>query len=319
MAACCSRRTGLLIYYITIVNDMFAYHRTMQGAAEIPHDTPITFPLTAANAATVTAFASAHGRSITDPNALAIETKSSWVDAGTVAAPSDYVQLKATVPTFDKSNPGHWVPNGQATINVVMVGLHVVGSTNGHGEMVWGTFEHFGNAPNASYQYNSTGGLKTVPQNTVGTWLFTPSGSTGPFNGLVTGNPSWNEGSGAIDGASGHPVTSTGVLRTLPWGTGGTNAALNTQVISANAAVISQLFAGDVRRSYFQLGTTWTIGGAPPSGSNQVGTNQLSNATLETFVQEDLAHPGSGANCFSCHGTNTVAVSHVYRQLKPLF
>lgn len=312
-------QNGSLIYYITIVNDMFAYHRTMQGPAVIPPVTAITFPLTAANAATVTAFASSHGHTITDPNALAIETKSSWVDAGAVASPSDYVQLKATVPTFDKSNPAHWVPNGQTTISVVMVGLHVVGSTNGHGEMVWGTFEHLGNAPSASYQYNSTSGLKTVPQNTVGTWLFTPSGSAGPFNGLVTGNPSWDEPTGAIDGVTGNPVAPTAVLRTLPWGTSGTNASLNTQVISANAAVIGQLLAGDLRGNYFQLGSTWTAGGAPPNNSNQVGTNRLSNATLETFVQEDLAHPGSGANCFSCHGTNTVAVSHVYRQLKPLF
>jgi len=312
-------QNGSLIYYITIVNDMFAYHRTMQGSAVIPFNTPITFPLTAANAATVTSFASMHGHTITDPSALAIETKSSWVDAAVVANPADYVQLKATVPTFDKSNPAHWVPNGQTNLNVVMVGLHVVGSTNGHGEMVWGSFEHLGNAPNASYQYNSTSGLKTVTQNTVGTWLFTPSGSSGPFNGLVTGNPSWDEPTGAIDGAAGGAVAPTAVLRTLPWGTSGTNASLNTQVISANAAVIGQLAAGDIRAKYFQLGSTWTIGGAPPNNANQVGTNRLSNATLETFVQEDLAHPGSGANCFSCHGTNTVAVSHVYRVLKPLF
>ncbi|QJU59551.1 hypothetical protein HL653_18915 [Sphingomonas sp. AP4-R1] len=312
-------QNGSLIYYITIVNDMFAYHRTMQGPAVIPFVTPITFPLTAANAATVTAFASSHGRTLTDPEALTIETKSSWVDASAVPDPSGYVQLKATVPTFDKSNPAHWVPNGQTTITVAMVGLHVVGSTNGHGEMVWGTFEHTGNAPNASYQYNSTSGLKTVAQNTVGTWLFTPSGSSGPFNGQITNFPSWDIPTGAIDGPSGNPVGPTAVLRTLPWGTSGTNASLNTQVISANAAVIGQLLGGDLRRNYFQLGSTWTIGGAPPNNNNQVGTNRLSNATLETFVQEDLAHPGSGANCFSCHGTNTVSVSHVYGTLKPLF
>ena len=94
-------------------------------------------------------------------------------------------------------------------------------------------------------------------------------------------------------------------------------AALNTQVISANASVLSQLDSADVRRSYFQLGTTWTANGAPPNGGDEVGTNQLANATLETFVQGDTPS-ASSMNCFSCHGTNTVIVSHVYPVLTPL-
>jgi hypothetical protein len=195
-----------------------------------------------------------------------------------------------------------------------MVGLHVVGSTNGHGEMVWGTFEHLGNAPNGTYAYNSTTGVKTVAQNTTGTWLFTPNGSAGPFNAT---NPSWTG-----LGIAGSPVAAVAVLRAKPWGSndGGNpaNAAgLNTQVISANASVISQLNPGDVRRNYFQLGTTWTIGGAAPNGGNEVGTNHLANATIETFVQGATPSDPS-ANCFSCHSTNKVTVSHIYNELKPL-
>jgi hypothetical protein len=80
------------------------------------------------------------------------------------------------------------------------------------------------------------------------------------------------------------------VLRGKPWGTndGGNpaNAAvINTQVISAKASVIAQLDRADVQRNYFQLGITWTIGGSSPSSSNEVGTNHLANATIETFVQ----------------------------------
>ena len=40
-------------------------------------------------------------------------------------------------------------------MKLVMVGIHV-GSTKGHGEMVWGSFEHADNAPDATYKYNST-------------------------------------------------------------------------------------------------------------------------------------------------------------------
>lgn len=307
-------QSGALIYYITAVNDVFAYHRSMQGAGVIPFNTGLAFPMTAADVAPVVAFAAGKGHAIKDPTALAIETKSSWMDASAVANPADYIQVSAVVPTFDKSNPNNWVPNGQATLKLVMLGLHVVGSTNGHGEMVWGTFEHLGNAPNATYAYNSTSGLKTIAQNTAGSWLFTPSGSAGPFNS--TSN-SWT--GSAITGS---PVSAAAVLRAKPWGSndGGNpaNAAgLNTQVISANASVISQLDAADVRRNYFQLGTTWTIGGAAPNGGNEVGTNHLANATMETFAQGATPSDPS-ANCFSCHTTNKVSVSHVYRELKPL-
>ena len=307
-------QNGSLIFYITAVNDVFAYHRTMQGAAVIPFNTAITFPRTAAEVAPVVTFALGKGHTILDPNALAIETKSSWMPASAVPNPSDYIQVDAVVPTFNKSNPNSWVPNGQTTMKLVMLGIHVVGSTNGHGEMVWGTFEHLGNAPNATYAYNSTSGLKTIAKNTTGTWLFTPSGSAGPFN--VTGN-SWT--GSAITGS---PVGPAAVLRAKPWGTndGGNpaNAAsMNTQVISANASVISQLNAADVRRKYFQLGTTWTIGGAAPNGGNEVGTNHLANATMETFAQGQTPSAPS-ANCFSCHGTNKVVVSHVYPVLIPL-
>jgi len=305
---------GSLVYYIIVVNDLFAYHRTMQGPAVIPANTNLTFPLTMADANAVVAFAATKGHTTTDPKALAIESKSSWVEASSVPNSGDYVQVTATIPTFDKSDPNNWVPNGQATVKLVMVGIHVVGSTFGHGEMVWGTMEHLDNAPNDVYAYNSTSGLKVIPRNTTGTWLFTPSGSAGPFNGF---NASWT--GSAI---SGSPVGPTAVLRAKPWGSndGGNPASvasMNTQVISSNASVISQLDPADVRAKYFQLGTTWTIGGAAPNNANQVGTNHLANATIETFAQ-GVSSSDSSTNCFSCHGTNKVAVSHIYRELKPL-
>ncbi len=311
-------QNGSLIYYITVVNDVFAYHRTMQGAAVIPDGTPLKFPMTMSDANAVKAFAAMHGHTIVDPTALAIESKSSWIEADKVANPDDYISIDATVPAYDTSNPSQWKPNGEKTIKLVMVGIHVVGSTNGQGEMVWGTFEHLGNTPNAPYSYTSTSGIKTVPQSTAGSWLFTPTGSSGPFNNQAT-EPSWDATTGNLNGTPiGSPINSTAVLRTKPWGTSGTNTSLNTQVISANAAVISQLAAGDVRAKYFQVGTTWTIFGAPPSAGNQVGTNELANSTIETFMQASTPG-GPGSNCFSCHFTNTVKVSHSYDVMKPLF
>ena len=314
-----------LIYYITVVNDLYAYHRTMQGAAAIPDSTTIVFPMTGADAAAVKTFAATKGHTIVDPQALAIESKSSWIEASAVPNPGDYVQVTATVPTFNKTNPNEWVPNGEKTIKLVLIGMHIVGSTNGHGEMVWGSFEHLGNAPSATYQYASTSGTKTVTQSSSAA-IFTPAGFAGTPN--LT-HASWNTANGHIQGinpTTGSPpaaVLPTAVIRVRPFGMDGSNISFNTQVISANASVITQLKPGDVRAKYFQLGTTWTIGGASPvptasqpNPGTQVGTNQLANATIETFMQAQGS--GSGSNCFSCHLFNTVATSHVYGDLKPL-
>lgn len=312
-------QNGSLIYYITVANDVFAYHRTMQGAAVIPITTNLRFPQTNADANAVKAFAAGKGHTILEPKALAVESKSSWIEASAVATPGDYIQANAVVPKFDRSNPNKWVLNGKKTVKVVMIGMHVVGGTNSHTEMVWATFEHLGNAPDAGFDYDSTSGPKHVGQHTGGSWLFTPSGSNGPFNGPM-GPPITHWTGSAIEGA---PVGPTTVLRTKPWGTDGSDHTHNTEVIAANASVISQLKAGDPRKNYFQVGTTWTIGGAAPSGSNQVGTNQLANATIETFMQAKTPG-GPGANCFDCHVSGpmktvaTVAVSHIYRELKPL-
>jgi hypothetical protein len=305
-----------LVYYLTVVNDLFAYHRTMQGPALIPIGTNLTFPMTISDANAVVAFAASKGHAITDPKALAFESKTSWVLASSVPNPSDYIQVNATIPTYDKTDPNNWIPipNGQVTAKLVMVGMHVVGSTLGHGEMVWGTFEHIQNAANDIYAYDSTSGMKVIVRNTSGSWLFTQNGTGGPFNTYIT---NWN-------GASivGTPVGPTVVLRAKPWGSndGGSPisiASMNTQVISTNASVISQLDPADVRVKYFQQGTTWTIAGAAPNSGNQVGTNHLANTTMETFAQGSSSSDSS-TNCFSCHQTNKVEVSHIYRQLKPL-
>jgi hypothetical protein len=272
----------------------------------------LAFPIDRFHGAEVVAFAAARGHTILDANALAVETKSSWVDAAVVRNPQDYVQVSAVVPTFNRNNPYDWIPNGESTVKLVMVGMHVVGSVNDHPELIWATFEHLGNAPNATYAYNSTSGLRTVTQDTTGTWVFTPSGSPGPFN-----VPNASVMAAAIASTlPGIPIGPVSVLRAKPWGSndGGNPAdaaGLNTEVISANFSVIRELNVADVRRNYFQVGATWKAAG------REVGTNHLANATMETFEQGATPSDPS-MNCLSCHQTETVSVSHVYADLKPL-
>ena len=299
-------QNGSLIYYLTSVNDVFAYFATGAKNGGIT-PMPTEFPTTMGALNQVTTFAAAHGTTFPDPEALAVEIKSAWIEAAGLPNLSSYITRTATIPTYDTSNPNQWVPNGQKTTKLALVAMHVVGSTAQHPEMVWATFAHIGITPNAQFTYNSTSGAKTVAQNTNGTWLFSASGASGPFNEAHMKQPF---GTLDIVPISPHTISPSNTLRVMPWGMPGSNAASNTEVISMNNNVRGMLAGGDVRGNYVMIGATWTIPGiAPPQG--QVGTNRLANTTMETYQQ--------GGNCFSCHFTSTTSVSHVYPDLEPLF
>jgi hypothetical protein len=315
-------QNGSLVYYVSIVNDVYAYMRTGAVDGGIT-PAPTQFPTTQADLNKITAFAAAHGKTFPDANALAIELKSSWVEAAGLPNLNTYITMDATVPTFDKSNPAEWVPNGHKTVKLAMVGMHVVGSTAGHPEMIWATFEHLGNAPNGTYTYtNSSNAKVTVQQSTAGTWLFSASNSAGPFNAshMFYNDPN-------IDAIPPFKVSPSDTIRWKSWGAAfgvspnpvdGSDTASNTEIIAINNSVRGQLVGGDVRGNYIMTGSTWTIGGAAPNATNQVGTSKLANATMETY-QQGTSNSAGGTNCFTCHTSNQVGVSHIYNSLNPLF
>ena len=76
--------------------------------------------------------------------------------------------------------------------------------------------------------------------------------------------------------------------------------------------------AGDVRRNYVMTGATWTILGAAPNATNQVGTSQLANTTMEIYQQGGNSLKNPDSNCFARHKTNTTSVSRIFRALAPL-
>jgi hypothetical protein len=307
---------GSLVYYATMVNDVYAYFRTGVKHGAITTATPNQFPTVQSDLDQTTAFAMAHGRPnppFPDPDALAIEVKSSWVLAAGLPNLSSYITMTATIPTYNQADAHTWTPTGQQTVQLALTGIHVVGSTGSHPEMVWGTFEHVGNTPSAAYSYNSTTGLQTVAQNTSGPWLFSATGSAGPFN---QEHMSFTGPSGippnVIQSIGGFTISPSDTLRAEPWGMDGSNAGSNTEVISTNAHVRGFLAAGDIRANYVLTGATWTI----PGTFVQVGTNKLSNTTMETYQQ--------GSNCFSCHQGSLTnfdpnGLSHIFGGLQPLF
>jgi hypothetical protein len=316
---------GSLVYYATIVNDVYAYFATgvKDGAINATQ-----FPTTASDLSKITTFATAHGKTFPDPNALTVEVKSAWVEAAGLPNLGSYITMNATIPTYDESNPNTWSPGpppGQKTVKLALVGIHVVGSTAGHPEMIWATFEHFANAPRATYSYVNTGNSTvSVNQNTNGSWVFAKTNSSGPFNqehmafnapNIIsmpgfTISPSdtirWKAFGGASD-VSPNPID-------------GSTPASNTEIIAIDNSIGGMLASGDVRGNYVMTGATWTIFGAPPGNGNQVGTSALSNTTMETYQQgQDTTLANGGSNCFTCHTSNTTGVSHVFAPLKPLF
>jgi hypothetical protein len=335
-------QNGSLIYYATIVNDVYAYFATGTKDGGIA-PAPTQFPTTQADLNKITTFATAHGKTFPDPNALAVEIKTAWVETTSLANPSSYITMTATIPTYNTSNPAQWTAtNSQKTTTLALVGMHVVGSTAGHPEMIWATFEHFANAPRGTYSYiNTSNQTITVPQNTAANWLFATNNSNGPFNctHMQFISPNISALSPAPPCPANTIISPSDTIRWKPWG-GATDispnpidpstAASNTEVIAINNSVRGMIPSGDLRQDYIMTGATWTIFGASPQPAfasptpgnpgNQVGTSQLSNATMETYEQGvDNTSANGGSNCFSCHASNTTTVSHVFGPLKPLF
>ncbi len=216
--------------------------------------------------------------------------------------------------------------------------------------MIWSTFEHFGNTPNAAYQYvNKNGVLTPVSQSTAGSWLFSASNSSGPFNDMHMSQSGSSIQALAKPPAATPPPFTISPSDTIRWKAfgaasdispnpiDGTTANSNTEIISINNNISGMMAAGDVRNNYFMTGATWTIGGAPPSPGqpspgnpgNQVGTSQLANSTMETYEDgNDTTSSNAGSNfnsnCFSCHASggspiDISVLSHIYGVIKPLF
>ncbi|MCC9071816.1 hypothetical protein LNQ49_09510 [Flavobacterium sp. F-65] len=333
-----------LVYYITMVNDVYAYFLTGVNERKLNGN---QFPTTASALDSILAYAKMKGLAPPpDPNALAIELKTSWVEAKDLPNPESYVTIKAKIPTYNKSNPLAWVVNGETTTTLALVGMHVVGSTAGHPEMIWATFEHEKNSPNSEYSYiDKEDKIKQVKADKGKGWLFN-------VNADDTINNTQNmtvKNNTIIITDSLHPesIYKPDVRRIMAWGVASntqpnaedkTPAGSNSEIISINNAVRKMLVGKDIRKNYLLIGATWTSGGTAPNGKTYpygaptkgvpngeaIGTGQLSNSTMETFVQSGstVTNDSTAISCFSCHHRNNGLLpgdlSHVFDSIMPL-
>ncbi|WP_118973290.1 hypothetical protein [Taibaiella koreensis] len=322
-------KNGSLVYYLSFVNDVYAYYLTGVSNGQL---NGARFPTTAGARDSICAFARANNVTLPDSNALAMELKTSWVEAAGLSDADQYITVMATIPVYDTSSPGQWIPTGERTAKMALVGVHIVGSVAGHPEMVWATFEHKNNTPNAAYSYvDSTGNTKTVAQDQGTHWLFNTNAADTPYN------VSHMSASGdTIRANAGFGISPSNTLRAMPWGSAMdsltnqqdlSSAASNSEILSINNVMQRLLVGNDIRKNYLFIGATWTFGGAAPNGGTygadttvgvSIGTNVLANSTMETYLQT------TSSSCFSCHsGFNGPSLlpgdlSHIFNHLKPL-
>jgi hypothetical protein len=81
----------------------------------------------------------------------------------------------------DQPNNKQSVQSGTKQTKLALVGMHVVGSTLGHPEMLWATFEHVNNTPKPQYTFTTTSSaVGTQPADGPGGWSFSSTGGTNP-------------------------------------------------------------------------------------------------------------------------------------------
>src|SRR5262249_933286 len=148
---------------------------------------------------------------------------------------------------------------------------------------------HVNNAPTLPYDYTTAAGTTaTHPADGAGKWLFSKSAaSPGPLTVRM-------KASGAnIVAVPNQTIGPVDVTRKNPWGTFAQDTDNNTDIVSLNLNMHTQLPSGDVRANYILTGAEWTDGKVPDDATNTRGTPLMANSTMETFKQSE--------DCFACH------------------
>jgi len=307
-----------LVYSATMVNEVYAYLLTGKRHNRITLD---RFPVLDDDMAKIIQFASDQGFTITQPNILALQVKTAWVDTARFREfnldPSKYLTIRAEIPSYtaDAANSRLTptpAPNQTREAELALVGMHVVGSIRGGSGLVWATFEHVDNVPIQPYYYAPADGgepREFRPQPAPDKkWLFSEKNCVDPNRmRMHARNPPH------IDFEPGFSQTETTIgpsdtCRENAWGSLGRedrHVAANTHIISLNDSIGRMLDGGDVRKNYMLIGAIWNF--------NEGATN-LANSTLETYEQQnggclDVCHKGE---------LDQGNLSHMFIPLQPL-
>lgn len=324
-----------LVYYGIHVNDVFAGLSQFKSQVSYYKTNP-DFPTQSGQ---VDDIETAAKTTYSDANALAMELKTSWVDAATLpsALLADMLTITAQVPNFVPQGTTSLVWDGETYVDktLALVGMHLVGTVTNHPEMVWATFEHVANTQDNSYSYvNASNTLSTYSynQNAPSSIFFKSGTAAGGGNVETMTAKAASQGLGiTINAAAGSQIGPVATVRYNPWGnvqpTSPTttdpvvvnNTDLLSLAVSLGETLLPAGVGGITRASYVQTGAIWTDGGVIPTFNNPPtfkGSTMLANSTMETFFQ----NPSNQLQCFSCHSVNSSSspgtdVSHIFKHI----
>ncbi|MBY5890760.1 hypothetical protein HFN49_31800 [Rhizobium leguminosarum] len=185
-------------------------------------------------------------------------------------------------------------PSKTKTVDVALVGVHVVGVVKDHPEFIWATFEHKDNAPDLPAGMSMTAAEPVSDRD----WTFyhknTPASDS---NRNPADNPTSPMKLVDADKQLLSPVVN--IYRAFPFG-GGTPENI-ANIRSLNESVQTKVLAGSVWANYMLVGGVWSKPNNVSPGAvivPQLGSVSLANTTMETF---DQLFPN--VNCFACHKT----------------
>ena len=187
------------------------------------------------------------------------------------------------------------------TVEVALVGLHVVGWVNDHSEAIWASFSPRGIAPVVPQKSNGKPGIQ--PKDPV-------SATSTPFYAANTKLADCNQTQvpvQRVDDATQLFKFATQACQIYESGSLMPGDQANAGVIaSINASAASVLPKGDIVRPYEEIGAVWTKSDSSvPNKVNNtfqtilLGSTVLSNPVIETFTQTDIGQD----NCFACHNS----------------
>jgi hypothetical protein len=250
--------------------------------------------------------------------------------------PSGTTEIKTSWRQIDPADAGSYFTNetivqgvSEQPILLGLVGFHLFRTTSQHPEGVWMTWEHAANAPDCLQPRPAPGGAWSFTSAQCAQCLATSA--TGPlgcascnFNdanpGTLTGPPTeicrvYRDGSGPNDNKVAENLAVVD--------------SLNSQIVGSNG-LLGQLPPTNplaTFANYFNAGGLWVSDPSQPAdSSNQRGSLQLSNTTMETTFQGAFQAAGTSfvrtpaLNCFGCHNytpgsTATTGLSHIVDDL----
>jgi hypothetical protein len=226
--------------------------------------------------------------------------KSSWRLVQPGEDTSNVYTTTATIALLenDPAHPGKLRASGktQSGVKVALVGTHVVGVVKGHPEFIWATFEQLNNAPFLP------AGMDPHSPDPVSAQSFTF------YKGGTPANASnFLPKTMSVDASTQAVTPITNVFQEFEFG-GATPASRVADITAINANFQAHIKGGSskvidpVFANYRLNGSAWLLANTLKPGDGDmsqeaIGSIDLDNATLETFVQRE------GTNCFSCHTT----------------